>query len=49
MIKFSYPDLPYIDNRVLYDYLLHLENTIRKMGLVIEELQTQVGVTNGNV
>lgn len=36
---FKYPDVPYTDNRTLYDYRLLLHDLIRKLGKSINDLQ----------
>lgn len=40
--RFSYPDIPYIDNRVLYDYIFQLDKVIRKLAATINTLETKV-------
>ena len=36
--KFSYPDIPYMVDRSLYDYLYSLDRTIRAQGEAINKL-----------
>jgi len=36
--KFSYPDIPYVDDRTLYDYFFSLDRVIRAQGEVINLL-----------
>ena len=36
--KFSYPDIPYMVDRSLYDYLYSLDRTVRAQGDAINKL-----------
>lgn len=42
--KFSYPDIPYMVDRTLYDYLFMLDRTIRAQGEAINKLAEKVNV-----
>ena len=42
--KFSYPDIPYIVDRSLYDYLFSLDRTIRAQGEAINKLASKIDV-----
>lgn len=36
--NFAYPDIPFIDNREMYDYLFMIDRTLREMGKAINTL-----------
>lgn len=36
--KFSYPDIPYVADRSMYDYFFSLDQVIRMQGKAIQEL-----------
>ena len=40
--KFSYPDIPYMVDRSLYDYLYSLDRTIRAHGEAINKLSEKI-------
>ena len=42
VFKFSYPDIPYMVDRSLYDYLYSLDRTIRAQGEAINKLAKEV-------
>ena len=40
--KFSYPDIPYMVDRSLYDYLYSLDRTVRAHGAAINKLAEKI-------
>ena len=40
--KFSYPDIPYMVDRSLYDYLYSLDRTIRAHGEAINKIAEKI-------
>ena len=42
--KFIYPDIPYVSERALYDYLFNMDRLVREQG---EAINVLVGVING--
>ena len=42
VFKFSYPDIPYMVDRSLYDYLYSLDRTVRAQGEAINKLAKEI-------
>ena len=42
IFKFSYPDIPYMVDRSLYDYLFNIDRVIRAQGDAINQLAKKV-------
>lgn len=42
--KFSYPDIPYMVDRNLYDYLYSLDRVVRAQGDAINKLAEKIHV-----
>lgn len=42
VFKFSYPDIPYMVDRSLYDYLYSLDRTVRAQGDAINKLAKEI-------
>ena len=40
--KFSYPDIPYMVDRSLYDYLFNLDRLVRAQGEAINKLAKEI-------
>ena len=43
-IKFKYPDIPFVEERTLYDYMFNMDRLVREQGEAINQL---VEVING--